>query len=484
MKLTKSYKKTGFIVIILFFVLFPGTTNAQLDQRCFARSDCLEKRRDLGAENPEAGFYSAQENEDAASACGSKIYSSKTREKEEAGFCLPAGKTKTEISFGGKDTFASFPKFIKYMYKWSMVAASVLAVLMVIIAGIEYMMSMGNSSRVKSAKKKAVGAISGVILLAGSYVILNTLNPALVNLRIPSVWLIKESKLAPKWCNKLKNETIAVKYNQGTNSITEFEDAKFNQNPKKAHCGFTYYTNQQDPKQTCEGNFCTTVGGSQGDRTCVPLLGSLGKKDPKVVTGDCVKNPLALMITPGGRLQSNKKGETDDEFWIAWNSFSPAGPGSVEGENWLDLSDTYAYPVCKNKKVMPAISIKGKSGQSYNTLPTTYIVLFEKNLANKIKNESRCEKTKGFYIALQVDKNLDFIEDVFLIGSKTKINNDKLQPATGSWKDFVKEKSIKKATEWQKGKIKKDNYIKIEDITKNSKYMSVEFSQIILNAIQ
>ena len=60
--------------------------------------------------------------------------------------------------------------------------AAVLAVIMIIIAGLE-MMTASEGLR-EDAKKKIWGAVLGLLLAVGSFLILRTINPQLINLNI------------------------------------------------------------------------------------------------------------------------------------------------------------------------------------------------------------------------------------------------------------------------------------------------------------
>ncbi|MEK7499596.1 MAG: hypothetical protein AAB649_03245, partial [Patescibacteria group bacterium] len=71
------------------------------------------------------------------------------------------------------------------MYKLAVAAASVLAVLMIVIGGFTYVSSdaMGNKEEGKHQIKAAFG---GLLLILASYIILNTVNPQLVSISIIS----------------------------------------------------------------------------------------------------------------------------------------------------------------------------------------------------------------------------------------------------------------------------------------------------------
>ena len=83
------------------------------------------------------------------------------------------GQTGGEVNLGG---------YFVSMYKFIIGAAGVLAVLMIVIAGVEYMSPMPSSK--ESGKNRALAAIFGLLLALVSYLILNTINPDLVNFKL------------------------------------------------------------------------------------------------------------------------------------------------------------------------------------------------------------------------------------------------------------------------------------------------------------
>jgi hypothetical protein len=57
------------------------------------------------------------------------------------------------------------------------------AVVMLVIAGIGYMVSE-SAPDISKAKDRAKNALWGILLLTGSYIILNTINPQLINFKL------------------------------------------------------------------------------------------------------------------------------------------------------------------------------------------------------------------------------------------------------------------------------------------------------------
>ena len=90
------------------------------------------------------------------------------------GYCLLAPLTPDQTKPVDLGTY------LATMFRIFIAVAGILATLMIIIAGFQYMMSEAGASKAE-AKKKIWNAILGLLLALGSYAILNTINPNLVN---------------------------------------------------------------------------------------------------------------------------------------------------------------------------------------------------------------------------------------------------------------------------------------------------------------
>ena len=96
--------------------------------------------------------------------------------------------------------------YIKAIYNYALIIVGILAAIVLIIGGIIWLTSAGNSERVTQAKSWIAGALTGLILMFLSYTILKTINPQLVSLRVPGIQTIGNVN---KGCCKLqKNEII------------------------------------------------------------------------------------------------------------------------------------------------------------------------------------------------------------------------------------------------------------------------------------
>ncbi len=180
----------GWLMFFPSVVLAANSNSPLLDRTCWKRSACHEQRaKYLGIDKYDKtkldeGFISGI-------SAGKCVGNTTGKEEDELGKCLPAGKTKTSISFGGRSEFANVGDFILVMYKYLLAVASILAVIVIIVAGVQWTVSGGNSEMISSAKKRIGGALIGLFIGYMSYFILNTINPALVSFRLPQVFLIR-----------------------------------------------------------------------------------------------------------------------------------------------------------------------------------------------------------------------------------------------------------------------------------------------------
>lgn len=92
-----------------------------------------------------------------------------------------------QAPIGGLSRVANLGEYIAGLYRYAIVLAGVLAGIMITVGGLKWLMAAGNASVIESAKKTIFGALVGLILVFTSYIILNTINPQLVKLRVPGI---------------------------------------------------------------------------------------------------------------------------------------------------------------------------------------------------------------------------------------------------------------------------------------------------------
>lgn len=85
--------------------------------------------------------------------------------------------------------------FVVAFYLWFAGAAGVLAVFMVMFGGWQWLTAAGNAGRIGQAKETITGAVVGLVLLLGSYVLLASISPTFVSFRSLSQFLRPISRL-------------------------------------------------------------------------------------------------------------------------------------------------------------------------------------------------------------------------------------------------------------------------------------------------
>ena len=125
------------------------------------------------------------------------------------------GDYKTKTEGGPADGYSvskstrTIGEYIKQIYKYAIGIVGIVAVIVMMVGGVLWMTAGGNPTQVSSAQQYITGALTGLVLVMFSYVILKTVNPDLVNLKVHSITPIKEVAQDPIGCceKKLSSNT-------------------------------------------------------------------------------------------------------------------------------------------------------------------------------------------------------------------------------------------------------------------------------------
>lgn len=88
---------------------------------------------------------------------------------------------------GGTAAINNFPAYVQAIYKFFIWSVGIAALLMITIGGFMYFTSAGNNSKAEGGKKIIADALYGLVAVIFAWLILNTINPNLVNISIKSV---------------------------------------------------------------------------------------------------------------------------------------------------------------------------------------------------------------------------------------------------------------------------------------------------------
>jgi len=77
-------------------------------------------------------------------------------------------------------------EFVASFYQFSLMIGGILAFGAIVYGGVKYTFAAGNPSGQSEGKEWVKSALLGLLLLVGAYIILNTINPDLVKLSLPT----------------------------------------------------------------------------------------------------------------------------------------------------------------------------------------------------------------------------------------------------------------------------------------------------------
>jgi hypothetical protein len=185
------------------------------------------------------------------------------------------------VNIFGDGTDPSFNNYINLLYSISISLAALLAVVKIIIAGAKYMLSDVSGTK-SDAKGEITGALLGLLLIVGAYVILNVINPQLLEndltgnfKKIPASTQAKSSSLGtmatpPALGKENLLDTLDLDKVPGGNAEKSAAFEKF-----KTDCtskgGAVVLVNEKtrDCKNIVKPSVVTNVGGSQAS---LPLV--------------------------------------------------------------------------------------------------------------------------------------------------------------------------------------------------------------------
>lgn len=91
----------------------------------------------------------------------------------------------------GTAAINTFPAYVNAVYKFAIWSVGIAALFMITIGGFIYFTAAGNTSKMESGKKIIFDALYGLIAAMFAWVVLNTINPNLVNINLQSVGSLK-----------------------------------------------------------------------------------------------------------------------------------------------------------------------------------------------------------------------------------------------------------------------------------------------------
>jgi hypothetical protein len=101
-------------------------------------------------------------------------------------------------------------RYISGFYVFFAGVAGILAVVMMMWGGFHYITAAGSPQRMNEGKSIISGAIIGLILVLTSYLLLNAINPRLIQLQVPSLRYIPQILVTDQYCEAQGSKAVAA----------------------------------------------------------------------------------------------------------------------------------------------------------------------------------------------------------------------------------------------------------------------------------
>ena len=106
-------------------------------------------------------------------------------------------------------------QWILALYTYLIGASGVVAAFFITLGGFRYVISGGNSEQTGQAKENITNGVVGMMLVLSAYVLLNTINPALITCRLPAIRKIENIPMPSGMCPNKVTYECGKEYNKG-----------------------------------------------------------------------------------------------------------------------------------------------------------------------------------------------------------------------------------------------------------------------------
>ncbi|MBI2483294.1 hypothetical protein HYV74_03935 [Candidatus Uhrbacteria bacterium] len=319
----------------------------------------------------------------------------------EWGHCYAGKRVALQIHLAtprGEDVreVSDLRQYIVLAYVWLVRFAAILAVVVIMAGGLMWITSAG-AGRIDTAKQWIRNALIGLLLSIGSYVLLQTINPDLVQLSLPRTMMLRPIATGQKFCSSLPREVEIRKFGPNGSIVTDRSQLK---------CGQIFTVIGASSGQ-CTGDVCPS------GEVCLPIDSSDPNPCKKGAFGGTITNDGDAFIDNNIRLMGVC---ADGRTW------------TVDDVDVVDADDRHAKQAYAFA-VQSAIQGLGGmpctvNGKSYNTLSLT----------------ERSQAVRGFLLAAEVnDEGGTFgsgSDDFFLVGKKSCSGEARPIESKGGETDF------------------------------------------------
>lgn len=166
-------------------------------------------------------------------------------------------ETKKDGVIIGKMSSDLLSKYIKALYDYGLAIVGILATVVLMGGGLLWLTSRGDSGQVTKAKEMIIGSITGMVILFSAWIILNTVNPALLEFK--KIETVVVAKMEFGCCDKAKESGKAEMTYKKYCSGTLYADRRLTEDNKCEEEGCCIIMREGNEK----ADFCGTTTGSE-----------------------------------------------------------------------------------------------------------------------------------------------------------------------------------------------------------------------------
>ena len=100
---------------------------------------------------------------------------------------IPGSDFQAGKAFNVSSNTSTIANYVKAIYKYLIGIIGIVACIMLMVGGIVWLTAGGSPEKVKQAQEYIIASLTGLVLALGSFMILGTINPALVNFNISQI---------------------------------------------------------------------------------------------------------------------------------------------------------------------------------------------------------------------------------------------------------------------------------------------------------
>jgi len=119
---------------------------------------------------------------------------------------VPGSEDRFKTAYLTSGKVEDLAQYLGIIYNFLISVVGLVAAVMMVIGGFQYLTSAGDSAKIGAAKSRMGDALIGLVLALGAYTILNTINPRLLQLKLPGLADVKSELIAMPWCDVVQKQ--------------------------------------------------------------------------------------------------------------------------------------------------------------------------------------------------------------------------------------------------------------------------------------